>query len=45
MLDPKFLRNDLEGAAQQLARRGFTLDTKKLQALEDQRKDIQTLTQ
>ncbi len=45
MLDPKFLRNDLEGAAQQLARRGFTLDTKKLQVLEDQRKDIQTLTQ
>jgi seryl-tRNA synthetase len=45
MLDPKFLRNDLEGAAQQLARRGFVLDTKKLQALEDQRKDIQTLTQ
>jgi seryl-tRNA synthetase len=45
MLDPKFLRNDLEGAAQQLARRGFALDTKKLQALEDQRKDIQTLTQ
>jgi len=45
MLDPKFLRNDLEGAAQQLARRGFTLDTGKLQVLEDQRKSIQTQTQ
>lgn len=45
MLDPKFLRNDLQGAATQLARRGFVLDTEKLQALESQRKDIQTLTQ
>ena len=45
MLDPKLLRNDLEGVARQLARRGFTLDTGKLQALEQQRKDIQALTQ
>ncbi|MDH3986486.1 MAG: serine--tRNA ligase [Gammaproteobacteria bacterium] len=45
MLDPKLLRNDLEGVARQLARRGFTLDTGKLQALEQQRKDIQSLTQ
>ncbi len=45
MLDPKLLRNDLEGVARQLARRGFTLDTAKLQALEQQRKDIQALTQ
>jgi len=45
MLDPKLIRNDLEGVARQLARRGFTLDTGKLQELEQQRKDIQTLTQ
>jgi len=45
MLDPKLLRNDLEGTAQQLARRGFVLDTKNLQALEEQRKSIQTQTQ
>ena len=45
MLDPKRLRNDLEDTAQQLARRGFTLDTEKLQTLEQQRKSIQTQTQ
>ena len=45
MLDPKLLRNDLEGTAQQLARRGFVLDTKHLQALEERRKSIQTQTQ
>ena len=45
MLDPKLIRNDLEEVARQLARRGFTLDTAKLQALEQQRKDIQALTQ
>ena len=45
MLDPKLIRNDLEDVARQLARRGFTLDTAKLQALEQQRKDIQALTQ
>jgi seryl-tRNA synthetase len=45
MLDPKLIRNDLQGVARQLARRGFTLDTGKLQALEQQRKDIQALTQ
>ena len=45
MLDPKLLRNDLEGTAQQLARRGFVLDTKNLQALEERRKSIQTQTQ
>ena len=45
MLDPKLIRNDLEAVARQLARRGFTLDTAKLQALEQRRKDIQALTQ
>jgi seryl-tRNA synthetase len=45
MLDPKLIRNDLEGVARQLARRGYILDTGKLRALEQQRKDIQALTQ
>jgi seryl-tRNA synthetase len=45
MLDPKLLRNDLEGAAQQLARRGYVLDAAKLQSLEEQRKSVQTQTQ
>jgi len=45
MLDPKRIRNDLEGIAQQLARRGFVLDTEKLQTLEARRKSIQTQTQ
>jgi len=45
MLDPKLIRNDLEGTARQLARRGFVLDTKNLQALEERRKSIQTQTQ
>jgi len=45
MLDPKLIRSDLAGVARQLARRGFTLDTDTLQALEEQRKAIQVQTQ
>ena len=45
MLDPKLLRSDLDAVAHQLARRGFTLDTDTLQALEEQRKAIQVQTQ
>ena len=45
MLDPKLLRNDLERVAQQLSRRGFVLDTARLQALEERRRDIQVQTQ
>jgi len=45
MLDPKLLRNDLEWVAGQLSRRGFVLDTDRLQALETRRKDIQMQTQ
>ncbi len=45
MLDPKLLRNDLERVAQQLSRRGFVLDTGRLQTLEERRKDIQVQTQ
>ncbi len=45
MLDPKLLRNKLDEIAAQLARRGFTLDTKKLVELEAERKVIQVKTQ
>ena len=45
MLDPKLLRNDLNHTAQQLARRGFTLDVTALAGIEARRKDVQTRTQ
>ena len=38
MIDPKLLRSEPQAVAQNLARRGFTLDVAALQALEDQRK-------
>ncbi|MCH2055878.1 MAG: serine--tRNA ligase [Thalassotalea sp.] len=45
MLDVKLLRTDIEQTAAALAKRGFTLDTEQLKALEDQRKAIQVETQ
>ena len=45
MLDPKLIRNDLEGTAEKLERRGFKLDTEKLAALEAERKKLQVETQ
>ena len=45
MLDIQTLRNDLDGVAARLATRGFVLDTAQFQALEAQRKTIQTRTQ
>lgn len=45
MLDPKRIRNDLAGVALLLARRGFQLDQARIQALEEQRKDLQIKTQ
>jgi len=41
MLDPKLLRQDPEFAAKQLAVRGYKLDIKQLNTLENQRKDLQ----
>lgn len=41
MLDPKLLRNDTEAVAEQLSRRGFTLDVQKLTTLEQERKAAQ----
>ena len=45
MLDPKRLRSELDTVTEQLARRGFTLDTDALQTLEKRRKTIQVETQ
>ncbi|MBA6390850.1 serine--tRNA ligase [Colwellia sp. BRX10-3] len=45
MLDPKLLRTDIENTAAELAKRGYTLDTVQLIALEEQRKAIQMNTQ
>jgi seryl-tRNA synthetase len=41
MLDPKNLRQDLDGVAANLARRGFKLDRERYVALESERKDLQ----
>ncbi|MFU8896272.1 MAG: serine--tRNA ligase [Gammaproteobacteria bacterium] len=41
MLDPKLLRNDLEGVAAALLRRGYSLDTARFAALEERRKALQ----
>lgn len=45
MLDPKRLRSEPEVLAQQLARRGYTLDLNQLAAFENQRKALQTETE
>ncbi len=45
MLDPKLLRSDLDFCQQQLARRGYELDTGMFSALEEKRKDLQIRTQ
>ena len=45
MLDPKLLRNELQSVAANLARRGFQLDTEKLDELESIRKSVQVKTQ
>ncbi len=45
MLDPKFLRNNLDEMAEKLARRGFILDKKTLSDFEDERKILQARTQ
>jgi seryl-tRNA synthetase len=45
MLDIQLLRNDLEGVANRLAARPFHLDAPAFQALEQERKRVQTRTQ
>ncbi|MDR7055184.1 seryl-tRNA synthetase [Pseudomonas koreensis] len=45
MLDSKLLRSNLEDVADRLASRGFALDTARIEALEEQRKTVQTRTE
>ncbi len=45
MLDIQLLRKDLAAVAQRLASRGISLDTPRIEALETERKEIQTRTQ
>ena len=45
MIDPKRLRTELDEIAAQLLRRGFKLDVEKFELLEEQRKELQILTQ
>lgn len=45
MLDPKFLRNEIEETAARLATRGFILDTEQLSQLEEKRKALQINTE
>ena len=45
MLDPKCFRQDIKETTQQLARRGFELDCRKISDLEEHRKSVQIKTQ
>ncbi|MCF1428000.1 MAG: serine--tRNA ligase [Shewanella sp.] len=45
MLDPKFLRTELEATAERLATRGFILDVVCIQKLEERRKSLQVETE
>lgn len=45
MLDPKYLRNELEETARRLATRGYTLDVARFTELEERRKTLQAQTQ
>jgi len=45
MIDPKLLRTDIDAVATALARRGYTLDVAAFNALEAQRKALQTETE
>ncbi|MCU7862248.1 MAG: serine--tRNA ligase, partial [Candidatus Thiodiazotropha sp. (ex Lucinoma kastoroae)] len=45
MLDPRLLRNNLGEVAQQLARRGYQLDTQQISELEERRKRLQVESQ
>src|SRR5215470_12494427 len=45
MLDIQLLRNDLPAVVEGLAKRGVTFDAARFEALERERKDIQTRTQ
>ncbi len=42
MLNPHLLRKNLDAVAKALSKRGFTLDTERLRALESRRRELQT---
>ena len=45
MLDPKLIRSDLNGVAEQLKKRNFELDVEALDELESKRKACQVETE
>ncbi len=45
MLDPKFIRQELDQVAQRLLVKGFDLDIVSIQSLEDRRKSLQLQTE
>ncbi|MBM7071898.1 serine--tRNA ligase [Shewanella sp. 202IG2-18] len=45
MLDPKYLRNEVEQTAESLASRGYILDVARITKLEEQRKSLQVETE
>ena len=45
MLDPQLLRSDIDSVAKRLASRPFVLDVAAFQAIEQERKSVQTRTQ
>jgi len=45
MLDPKFLRNEIQETAAKLASRGFVLDVELINQLEERRKTLQVTTE
>ena len=45
MLDPQLIRNDLNAVAKALDKRGVSIDTNKIQKIEDKRKAIQIKTE
>ncbi len=45
MIDPRLLREELDGVAQALQRRGYTLDTAAFRQLEQRRKEVQVNTE
>lgn len=45
MLDPKLIRSELQAIAERLATRGYALDVARIEALEAQRKSVQSNTE
>ena len=45
MLDPQLIRNELNAVAKALDKRGVSIDTNKIQKIEDKRKAIQIKTE